>query len=167
MGKLKWVTKSDSFSCQYLSRFTKSVSFPSAFRVTLFRLSVSGPLSLKGSCSKRVAPASGHSGQHRRVTKGAAPGTSLRTGIEREKAGHPACKSCQMYYLLVWNACNNPSNTSTSLTLTMCHGTLKLSGSMATGSEGTQATEGIRKRARPPRYELGLAATATAGVWGL
>ena len=31
MGKLKWVTKSVSFSCQYPPNFPKSVSFPSAF----------------------------------------------------------------------------------------------------------------------------------------
>ena len=42
MGKLKWVTKSVSFSCQVPLRFTKSVSFPSAFRVTRFRVPVSG-----------------------------------------------------------------------------------------------------------------------------
>ena len=56
MGKLKWVTESVSFSCQDPPpKFTKSVSFPSAFRelsvsfpsafrVTRFRLPVSGPL---------------------------------------------------------------------------------------------------------------------------
>ena len=51
MGKLKWVTKSVSFSCQDLPKFTKrrqlSVSFPSAFR----QLSVSFscyPFSLTG-----------------------------------------------------------------------------------------------------------------------
>ena len=32
MGKLKWVTQSVSFSCQDPPKFTKSVSFPSAFR---------------------------------------------------------------------------------------------------------------------------------------
>ena len=31
MAKLKWVTKSVSFSCQDTPKFTKSVSFPSAF----------------------------------------------------------------------------------------------------------------------------------------
>ena len=44
MGKLKWVTESVSFSCQDTPKFTKSVSLPSAFRVTRFRLPVSGPL---------------------------------------------------------------------------------------------------------------------------
>ena len=44
MGKLKWVTKNVSFSCQDPNKFTKSVSFPSAFRVTRFRFAVSGPL---------------------------------------------------------------------------------------------------------------------------
>ena len=56
MGKLKWVTKGVSFSYQDSPEFTKSVSFPPAFRqlsvsfpsafcVTRFRLPVSGPLS--------------------------------------------------------------------------------------------------------------------------
>ena len=45
MGKLKWVTKSVSFSCQDPPKLSKSVSFPLAFRVTRFRLPVSGPLS--------------------------------------------------------------------------------------------------------------------------
>ena len=44
MGKLKLVTKSVSFSCQDPPEFTNSVSFPSAFRITRFRLPVSGPL---------------------------------------------------------------------------------------------------------------------------
>ena len=46
MGKLKWVTKSVSFSCQDPPpKFARGVSFPSAFRVTRFSLPVSGPLS--------------------------------------------------------------------------------------------------------------------------
>ena len=32
MGKLKWVIKSISFSCQDSPNFANSVSFPSAFR---------------------------------------------------------------------------------------------------------------------------------------
>ena len=44
MGKLKWITKSVSFSCQDPPKFTKNVSLPSAFRVAGFRLPVSGPL---------------------------------------------------------------------------------------------------------------------------
>ena len=36
MGKLKWVTKSVSFSCQDPPKCTKSLSFPSAFRVYPF-----------------------------------------------------------------------------------------------------------------------------------
>ena len=32
MGKLKWATKSVSFSCQDPTKFTKNISFPSAFR---------------------------------------------------------------------------------------------------------------------------------------
>ena len=54
MGKLKWVAKASAFRAR-TSNFTKSVSFPSAFRqlsvsfpsafrVTRFRLPVSGPL---------------------------------------------------------------------------------------------------------------------------
>ena len=44
MGKLKWVTKSVSFSCQDPPRFTQNISLPSAFRVARFRSPVSGPL---------------------------------------------------------------------------------------------------------------------------
>ena len=39
-----FTTKSVSSSCQDTLKFTKSVSFPSAFRVTCFRLPVSGPV---------------------------------------------------------------------------------------------------------------------------
>ena len=46
MGKLKWVTK--SVSCRARTpKFTKNVSFLSAFRVTSFRLPVAGPLTKK------------------------------------------------------------------------------------------------------------------------
>ena len=44
MGKLQWVTKNVSFSCQDPPKFTQSVSFMPTFRVTGFRLPVSGPL---------------------------------------------------------------------------------------------------------------------------
>ena len=45
IGKLKWVTKHISVSCQDPPpKFNNGVSFQSAFRVTRFRLPVSGPL---------------------------------------------------------------------------------------------------------------------------
>ena len=45
MGKQKWViNQKRQLFVQGPPKFTKSVSFPSAFRVTHFRLPVSGPL---------------------------------------------------------------------------------------------------------------------------
>ena len=52
MGKLKWVTK--SVGCDP-PKFNKSVSFPSAFRVTRFRLPVLGPLNVRGLGPRPVA----------------------------------------------------------------------------------------------------------------
>ena len=44
MGKLKWVIQKRQPFVQGPPNFTKNVSFPSAFRVTCFRLPVSRPL---------------------------------------------------------------------------------------------------------------------------
>ena len=62
-GKLKRVTESVSFSCQDPTKCQKrqlSVSFPSAFCLTRFRLPVSGPLTfgaLSAEVSRRAAEA--------------------------------------------------------------------------------------------------------------
>ena len=58
MDKLKWVTKSVSFSYQDHTKFTQSVSFPSAFRVTHFCSPVSGPLTRWSSYRLGDRPAS-------------------------------------------------------------------------------------------------------------